>query len=207
MAVTRRSNSNVTFQCAFHVVWCSKYHRQVLSGDVEARLKEVIADTIVESGAWLVELEVMPDHVHLLVEVDPQFGISRLVRIIKGKSSRGLNRGMAAASPAALRAMLTYKTKASGVTLVVVPAHQTSQRCHQCTRIAAENRESQAVFHCVRCGYHGNADYNAARNILDRRKGLWGRAMPPRVRTGKTGAGKPAPAQSVRPRQPQTVSS
>jgi len=34
------------------------------------------------------ELEVMPDHVHLLVEVDPQFGIHRLIKLMKGKSSK-----------------------------------------------------------------------------------------------------------------------
>lgn len=45
---------------------------------------------IEEKGAWLVELEVMPDHVHLVVEVDPQFGIHKLVKAIKGRSSRVL---------------------------------------------------------------------------------------------------------------------
>ncbi|MGI5326194.1 IS200/IS605 family transposase [Actinomadura nitritigenes] len=90
MAVTLRSNANITFQCAFHVVWCPKYRRRVLDGRVQARLKEIIREVIAEKGAWLVELEVMPDHVHLLVEVDPQFGVHRLVKAIKGRSSRAL---------------------------------------------------------------------------------------------------------------------
>jgi putative transposase len=88
MAVTMRSNSNVTFRCAFHVVWCPKYRRRVLGGRVEQRLKEIIGEVIEEKGAWLIEMEVMPDHVHLLVEVDPQFGVHRLVKAIKGRSSR-----------------------------------------------------------------------------------------------------------------------
>jgi putative transposase len=37
-----------------------------------------------------VALEVMPDHVHLLVEVDPQFGVHRLVKAVKGRTSRVL---------------------------------------------------------------------------------------------------------------------
>ena len=90
MGVTLRSNSNVTFQCAFHVVWCPKYRRRVIGGRMEHRLKELIRDTVDEKGAWLVELETMPDHVHLLVEVDPQFGIHRLVKAIKGRTSRVL---------------------------------------------------------------------------------------------------------------------
>ena len=90
MAVTLRSNSNVTFQCAFHVVWCPKYRRPVIGGRMEQRLKQLIREVIEEKGAWLVELETMPDHVHLLVEVDPQYGIHRLVKAIKGRTSRVL---------------------------------------------------------------------------------------------------------------------
>jgi putative transposase len=88
MAVTLRTNSNIAFQCAFHVVWCPKYRRRVLGGRIEQRLKQIIREVIDEKGAWLVEMEVMPDHVHLLVEVDPQYGIHRLVKAIKGRSSR-----------------------------------------------------------------------------------------------------------------------
>jgi len=47
---------------------------------------------IVEKKAELLELEVMPDHVHLLVEVDPQYGIHRLIRNLKGASSRMLRK-------------------------------------------------------------------------------------------------------------------
>ncbi|MFB9877324.1 IS200/IS605 family transposase [Planobispora siamensis] len=90
MAVTLRTNSNIAFQCAFHVVWCPKYRRRVLGGQIEARLKELIREVITDKQAWLIELEVMPDHVHLLVEVDPQYGIHRLVKAIKGRSSRVL---------------------------------------------------------------------------------------------------------------------
>ncbi|MFD8534045.1 IS200/IS605 family transposase [Streptosporangium canum] len=90
MAVTLRTNSNIAFQCAFHVVWCPKYRRRVLDGRIEARLKELIHEVIEEKGAWPVEVDVMPDQVHLLVEVDPQLGIHKLVKAIKGRSSRVL---------------------------------------------------------------------------------------------------------------------
>ncbi len=90
MGVTLRTNANIAFQCAYHVVWCPKYRRKVIGGRMEVRLKEIIVEVIEERGAWLVELETMPDHVHLLVEVDPQFGVHRLVKAIKGRSSRVL---------------------------------------------------------------------------------------------------------------------
>ncbi|MGH8988428.1 MAG: IS200/IS605 family transposase [Acidimicrobiales bacterium] len=88
-----KSNNNVVYRCAYHVVWCPKYRRPVIKddptfGDIDSRLKEIIAGVCAERDAELVELETMPDHVHLLVGVDPQFGIHRLVRQIKGRSSR-----------------------------------------------------------------------------------------------------------------------
>ncbi|WP_326641612.1 IS200/IS605 family transposase [Streptosporangium sp. NBC_01755] len=88
MTVTLRTNSSIAFQCAFHVVWCPKYRRRVLGGRIEERLKQLIREVIEEKEAWPVELDVMPDHVHLLVEVDPQFGIHKLVKAVKGRTSR-----------------------------------------------------------------------------------------------------------------------
>jgi putative transposase len=90
VGVTLRTNANIAFQCAYHVVWCPKYRRKVIGGRMEQRLKEIIVEVIAEKGAWLIELETMPDHVHLVVEVDPQFGIHKMVKAIKGRSSRVL---------------------------------------------------------------------------------------------------------------------
>jgi putative transposase len=83
-----RSNHNVTYDCHYHVVWCPKYRRKVLVNGVDARLKQIIHEVCQEHDAIVEEVEVMPDHVHLLVSVDPQFGIHRLVRLVKGRSSR-----------------------------------------------------------------------------------------------------------------------
>ena len=88
--VTLRTNNNIAYQCAYHVVWCPKYRRSVLHHPVGERLKQIIREVADERGAEIVELEVMPDQVHLLVEVDPQYGIHRLVKQMKGRSSRYL---------------------------------------------------------------------------------------------------------------------
>lgn len=55
---------------------------------VDTRLKEILQQVANEFESEIIEMEVMPDHVHLLVEVDPQFGIAKLVRYMKGRSSR-----------------------------------------------------------------------------------------------------------------------
>lgn len=85
-----RSNNNVVYRCAYHVVWCPKYRRPVIEGDVAARLKQIIREVTAERECNIIELETMTDHVHLLVECDPQYGIHRLVKQIKGRSSRVL---------------------------------------------------------------------------------------------------------------------
>jgi putative transposase len=87
-SIKYKSNNNVVYSCKYHVVWCPKYRRKVLIGAVEIRLKEIIKEACIEFKSEMIELEIMPDHVHLLVEVDPQFGIHRLIKNIKGRTSR-----------------------------------------------------------------------------------------------------------------------
>jgi putative transposase len=55
VGVTLRTNSNIAFACAYHVVSCPKYRRRVIGARMEARMTEVIAEVIAEKGAWLVE--------------------------------------------------------------------------------------------------------------------------------------------------------
>lgn len=86
--VQYKSNNNVVYSCKYHVIWCPKYRRSVLVDGVDKRLKMIILDVCTKHHAETIEMEVMPDHVHLLVEVDPQLGIHVLVKRIKGLSSR-----------------------------------------------------------------------------------------------------------------------
>ena len=86
--IAYKSNHHVYYSCKYHVVWCPKYRRKVLVEEVAMRLTQIMREVCQEHQAEVLSLEVMPDHVHVLVEVDPQFGIHRLVRLIKGRSSR-----------------------------------------------------------------------------------------------------------------------
>ena len=87
-----KSNNNVVYSCKYHVVWCPKYRRKVLVNNISKRLEELIIQKSLEINADIIETEVMPDHVHLLIEVDPQFGINRAIRSIKGFSSYTLRK-------------------------------------------------------------------------------------------------------------------
>ncbi len=83
-----KSNHNVVYSCKYHVVWCPKYRRSVLVRGVDERLKILIHEVANERHVAVIELEVMPDHVHLVCEVDPQFGIHKFIKQVKGRSSR-----------------------------------------------------------------------------------------------------------------------
>lgn len=83
-----KSNHNIVYSCKYHVVWCPKYRRKVLVDAVETRLRELLFSMCNEFSVELLELEIMPDHVHMLVDVDPQFGIHNLIKKLKGRTSR-----------------------------------------------------------------------------------------------------------------------
>ena len=77
------SNRNIVYSCEYHIVFCPKYRRKVLVNGVDVRLKELIQSIAAENHFEVIEMEIMPDHVHLLLEVDPQFGIHKAVKTTK----------------------------------------------------------------------------------------------------------------------------
>lgn len=83
-----KTNNNICYSCKYHIIWCPKYRRKVLVNGVDTRLKELILQVADEHYAEIIELEIMPDHVHILLEVDPQYGIHKFVKQMKGRSSR-----------------------------------------------------------------------------------------------------------------------
>ncbi|PYT98987.1 MAG: IS200/IS605 family transposase [Acidobacteria bacterium] len=92
MMLGYKSNHNVVYSSKYHVVWCPKYRRKVLVDKVAKRLFNLIHKAALRYRAEVMALEIRPDHVHLLVEVDPQFGIHRLVKHIKGVTSHDLRK-------------------------------------------------------------------------------------------------------------------
>lgn len=85
----RRTNDTV-YACQYHVVFCPKYRRKMLVSGVDARLKELIREAAADVGFEVLEMEVMPDHVHLLLEVPPKLAVNQAVKRLKGRTSRVL---------------------------------------------------------------------------------------------------------------------
>lgn len=90
-----KNNHYVVYSCKYHVVWCPKYRREVLVDGVDVRLKALIEEVCSELCIDIIEMKIMPDHVHLLIEVDPQFGIHKAVKQIKGRTSHVLRQEFA----------------------------------------------------------------------------------------------------------------
>ncbi len=86
-----KSNNNIVYNCKYHVVWVTKYRRPVLTQQIETRLKEILKNIAAEIQVDILEMEVADmNHVHLLVSLDPQFGVHKAVKRFKGASSRYL---------------------------------------------------------------------------------------------------------------------
>ena len=85
-------------------------------------------------------------------------------RHVKAKS--GLNRSILDQGWFEFRRQIEYKQVWRGGDVLAVPPQYTSQRCSCCGTVSKENRQSQAKFACIACGYQANADVNAAMNIL-----------------------------------------
>jgi putative transposase len=87
-----KSNHHVVYSSKYQVVWTPKYRRSVLEGKIAFRLRHILYEGCQRFRAEISALEIVPDHVHILVEVDPQLGIHRLVRYLKGVSSHNLRK-------------------------------------------------------------------------------------------------------------------
>ena len=78
------------YSLQYHIVWCTKYRKQVLEGEIEKRCKEILYDIAQEYGFQIAAMEMMPDHVHMLVDCKPQFYIPDMIKIMKGNTARKL---------------------------------------------------------------------------------------------------------------------
>ena len=88
-------NAGAVFSLKYHIVWCPKYRRPVLTAEVESRLRQLLAEKAAALGMTIHALEVMPDHVHLFVEADPTLSVAEIVNRFKGFTSRVLRQEFA----------------------------------------------------------------------------------------------------------------
>ena len=133
METNFKSNNNVVYSCKYHIVWCPKYRRKVLINGIDFRLKELLLEYATKLSVIVLELEAMPDHIHILLEVDPQFGVHKTVKALKGYTSKVLRSEF----PALKTKLPTLWTNSyfvatiGGVTLDVVKQYIENQKTSQ----------------------------------------------------------------------------
>lgn len=75
----------------YHIVWCVKYRRKVLSGQIEQRLYELVQEIASEKGFTVVQCKVgKNDHVHCFVSAPPKISVTQIVKYLKGISGNAL---------------------------------------------------------------------------------------------------------------------
>lgn len=82
-----KSSNHAVYNCGYHIIWCSKYRRKVLEGDIDIRLKELLYEKAIEHG-WVIEnLEVMSEHVHVFIKATSNDAPVFIVSQLKGYTS------------------------------------------------------------------------------------------------------------------------
>ena len=85
------TNNTTVHKCIYHIIWTTKYRRPVLTNEMQEYLKNLLLKYSSENEKFnILELEIMPDHVHCLIQIDPDFPISSTLNILKGKSSHDM---------------------------------------------------------------------------------------------------------------------
>jgi putative transposase len=83
-------SNKAIFNIGYHLIWCPKYRRKILFGDIEKRLRELLTEKANSIDVKIENMEVLPDHVHLFVKSPPTNGPHYIVQQLKGFSSRML---------------------------------------------------------------------------------------------------------------------
>lgn len=81
---------NCVYQTAYHVVWCPKYRRSILTGEVARTLDALLGEICSDRGFVVLSKEIQPDHVHLFLSFPPSHSIADVVRLLKGATARKL---------------------------------------------------------------------------------------------------------------------
>ena len=87
-----RTTETTVYCCRYHIIFCPKYRRKVLREPIAERFKQIVMSMQEEQNFYVLGMEVMPDHVHLLLDIDPTIGVNIVVARIKGKTAHILNR-------------------------------------------------------------------------------------------------------------------
>ncbi len=83
-----KTSNTAVYNIGYHLIWCPKYRRKVLTGKIAERLKELLIEKTEYIEVEIKSMEVMPDHIHLFVKAKPVDSPHFILQQLKGYTSR-----------------------------------------------------------------------------------------------------------------------
>ena len=81
------SLSHTKWECKYHIVFAPKFRRKIAYGQLKQDIANILSTLSKRKGVEIIEAEICPDHVHMLVRIPPSMSVSSFVRYLKGKST------------------------------------------------------------------------------------------------------------------------
>ena len=88
--LTYQTTRSATYACEYHIIWCTKYTRSVLSSDIQERFKELVIESEEKHGFTVRALETMTDHIHLLISIPPTQAVGVMIGKLKAMTAQVL---------------------------------------------------------------------------------------------------------------------
>ena len=79
--------AHTTWECKYHIVFAPKYRREVIYKKIKADIGKILRELCERKGVEIIEAELCPDHVHMLIRIPPKYSVSEIMGYLKGKSS------------------------------------------------------------------------------------------------------------------------
>ena len=83
----KNSLAHTTWECKYHVVFAPKYRRQAIYGEIKKDVGKILRELCERKGIEIIEAELCPDHIHMLIRIPPKYSVSEIMGYLKGKSS------------------------------------------------------------------------------------------------------------------------
>ena len=81
------SLDHTTYRCQYHIVFAPKFRRQVIYREIKVDIGKILRQLCQQKGVEIIEAELCPDHIHMLLSIPPKYSVSQVMGYLKGKSS------------------------------------------------------------------------------------------------------------------------
>ncbi len=90
--LTYQTTRAATYACEYHIIWCTKYRRSVLSSEIQERFKELVIASEEKHGFKVRALETMTEDIHLLISIPPTLAVGVMIGKLKGMTAKVLRK-------------------------------------------------------------------------------------------------------------------